>query len=475
MKKLNLYLLLFLLFYITTIVRVIPDGFHPDSLVYMSMAVDTALGDSSFWHLHFTDSLFSEFYEHPPLGIYTMSLPFYIFGDNLFVDKFYGVCFGILIAFLISEIVSLILKVHKRNAFLLALFYFLAFPITGNTLENNLLEVPATFFILLSVYIFLKYALNPKNITLYSFGFTLSLLAAFLVKGPVTLFPLVLPFFYAIVFNRTYSLKEMLKFYCLVISFSILFSFLLYLYPSSNYYLSTYFDKQIMSSIDGSRGEDERFKLAKQLLIDFSAIFLVSYIAIIVGLKKLIKLNFSKYFWLFILIGLSGSLPLEVSPRQHDYYIFPSLAFFSIALGVLFVEPVTTLLKKFYSYSLISALNIILLVVGLFLSYDKFNTNSRYKYFYSDFVNPKVQIQQGSTIGTCVNNPVDRDKFYYNIGLRANLKRYYNSEITQETSKQEYYLTTKNSLQKCTVDERKYLYIGPDKPNYYLLYKKRDN
>jgi len=59
MKNFNPYLLLFLLFCITTIVRVIPDGFHPDSLVYMSMAINVVDTNASFWNLHFTDTLFN--------------------------------------------------------------------------------------------------------------------------------------------------------------------------------------------------------------------------------------------------------------------------------------------------------------------------------------------------------------------------------------------------------------------------------
>ena len=471
MKNFNLYLLIFLLYFVTTIIRVIPDGFHPDSLVYMSMAVDMVDGSSSFWHLHFTDGLFNNFYEHPPLGIVTMAIPFYIFGDSLLVDKLYGIVFGILIAFLISAIIGLVLKEQKRNALLLSLFYFLAFPITGNTLENNLLEIPATLFILFSVYFFLKYALLKLNSVLYAALFTLSIFGAFLVKGPVTIFPLAVPFFYFLLFSNSYSLKEMLKFYGLITLFSLLFSSALYLYPESNHYISTYFHNQIVSSIDGSRGGDEHFKLTSQLLTDLSAIFFISFIAVCISQKKFVKLPFSKLFWLFIFIGLSGSLPLEVSPRQHDYYIFPSLAFFAIALAVLFVQPVTSLLKKLYGHRFIAILNAILLIASLAISSDKLHSNSRYKNFYNDFINADVNIEQNSKIATCVSNPIDYDKFYNNIGLKANLKRHYRAEITKNGSEEEYYLTTKSSLKKCQPDELKYIYIGQKEANYYLIYK----
>ncbi|QSZ41324.1 hypothetical protein GJV85_04125 [Sulfurimonas aquatica] len=475
MKNFNLSILIFLLFFLTTITRVIPQGFHPDSLVYMSMAIDLVEGSSTFWNLHFTDSIFNKFYEHPPLGIYTMSLPFNIFGDSILVDKLYGISLGVLISFLISAIIGLFFKKQRRNVLLLSLFYFLAFPITSNTLENNLLEVPATFFILLSVYFFLKYVLSLENILLYALGFTFALFSAFLVKGPVTIFPFALPFFYFLLFSKTYSLKEMLKFYFLIVIISLGLFSLLYAYPPSNNYLHIYFENQIISSIDGSRGGNGHFKLIKQLLIDFSSIFIISYIFILIGYKKILKINFSRLFWLFILIGLSGSLPLEISPRQHDYYIFPSLAFFAIALAILFLEPITTLLKKFFSNKVLTMLNTILIVVVLFISYEKYNTNSRYKNFYSDFVNAKVQIDHYSKVKTCVNTPEDKDEFYNNIGLTANLKRYYRAELTDTQADIKYYLTTKDSFQDCNVSQLKYKYIGPNEANHYLLYERENN
>jgi len=472
MKNFNLYLLIFLIYFLTTIVRVIPDGFHPDSLVYMSMASSLADGTSNFWNLHFTDTLFNHFYEHPPLGIFTMAIPFYMFGDSIFIDKLYGVFVGILLAFLIAAIVGLITKVHKRNTLLLSLFYFLAFPIVGNSLENNLLEVPATFFILLSLYAFLKYTKSPQQTLSLSLGFSMALLAAFLVKGPVMIFTFSLPFFYFLLFYKTYSFKEMLKYYLYVLFFMTLFVFILYLYPASNNYLTTYFTNQILSSIDGSRGGNEHFKLTQQLLIDFSLIFFISLIVVSIGAKKFIKPQFTKYFWLFILIGLSGSVPLEISPRQHDYYIFPSLSFFAIALAIIFTQEITNLIQKLYSYKLIYLLNFLLIIAVFIVSFEKFHQNSRYKNFYEDFINAKVQIANNSKIKTCTDNPIDYDKFHQNIGLTANIKRYFNAELTESDKSASYYLTSLNSLKSCQPNDLKYLYIGVKEAKYYLLYKR---
>jgi len=175
------------------------------------------------------------------------------------------------------------------------------------------------------------------------------------------------------------------------------------------------------------------------------------------------------------LIGLSGSLPLEISPRQHDYYIFPSLAFFAIALGIIFEHGIRNLIKRLYSYRLIYILNTLLIIVVVILSFEKSHTNSRYKNFYTDLLYLQVPIAKNSKIYTCTDNPTDYDKVNQNIGLTANLKRHFNAELTTSNQNATYYLTTLNSFKSCKPEGAEYIYIGAKEASYYLLYKKAIN
>jgi len=472
MKTLSLYSFLSLIFILLVVSRIIPSGFHPDSLVYMSMAADLASGNSSFWHLHFTDTLFNEFYEHPPLGIFTMALPFYIFGDTLLIDKLYGIAVTIAIAFLTFKTLSLFYTEKKHYVTLLTLFYFLAFPIVSNTIENNLLELPATLFILLSVYIYLKHIIQKTSTIMATLLFSLSLFAAFLVKGPVTLFPLALPFFYYALFSSKYRFSQLVGFYLLMMLFIFAIAFLTTLYPDAHTYLVNYFHNQIVGSISGERGGDEHFKITSQLLVDLSVITLVSLFALFLGRVPLRKIEFSKYSYLFLLIGLSGSIPLEISPRQHDYYVFPSLIFFAIFLGTLFISPIQELLQKIRFTKSVVPINLLLTLGVVIMIVMQSNTVSRYKNFYHDIETTTTTIVPKSKVFPCAMNNRDKHEFYGEIGLRANLKRYYNVEFSQNIENANYLLTTPNSLQECNVNLKHYKYIGAKEAKEFLLYEK---
>lgn len=472
MQKYSPYLFLILMFSLMTLTRVVADGFHPDSLVYMSMARNLAEGHTSFWSLHFTDTLFNEFYEHPPLGIYLISLCFSLFGDTIFIDKLYGPFLGLLMMLEIMAIYRLVSPGNYRNGMLLSAFYFVMFPIASNTLENNLLEVPAALFALGSVYIFLKGVLQKRNSLLYAFLFSLALLAAFLSKGPVALFPFALPFFYFVLFAKEYKFTQALLWYGYIVLFMLLFALALYSYTPSNHYFSMYLDKQILASISGARGEGEHFKLLSQLLIDFSSIFLVSLVAIFVGRVRPIGLSFSKMFFLFVLIGLSASLPLEISPKQHDYYIFPSLPYFALALALVFSNSLTTLLKKAGGHKLFLILNSVAMVALIFIFVQSAGSYKRHASFYHDFVEAKVDLVKHSSVNVCTNNPKDYQEFFNNTEITGNLERFYQVRLyDNNNSSAEYFLTTLSSQNSCKLDEKKYQYIGVKEPKEYLLYK----
>lgn len=469
-RSLHLYMFVTLIFGLMILIRVLPAGFHQDSLVYMSMARNLAEGEYSFWNLHFSNTFFDHFYEHPPLGIYIYSLFFSLFGDTILIDKFFGSFFTLVLLLEIALIYKQVAPENPRNGILLSFFYFLTFSMSGYTVESNLLELPAAFFTLGAVYVFLKSVQSNKYLVLYPFVFALVLLGAFLVKGPVTLFPFALPFFYFLLFK--YSFKQAAVFYIFTIVFSLIFAAALYSYVPAKEYMTQYFMHQVVASVSGSRGGDEHFKLTLQILLDFGASFLISTIAIFAAHKKVLKPHASKMFWLFLLIGLSASLPLEVSPRQHNYYLFPSLPFFAIALALLFTDQLSASIKRFGSYKFVIVLNMILLVVFLGVSWQKLHDYRRHKNFQKDFIEAHVKLPRGAVINICATSAQDQHEFFHNTEITAGLQRYYRAKLYENNSSAPYFLTTKASLEKCKVDPENYQYIGQKDPQYYLLYRK---
>src|SRR5690606_19575093 len=66
------------------------DGMFMDGLIYATIAKNLANGMGSFWYLKFSETFFSAFHEHPPLAMALQSIFFKIFGDSIYVERFYS-------------------------------------------------------------------------------------------------------------------------------------------------------------------------------------------------------------------------------------------------------------------------------------------------------------------------------------------------------------------------------------------------
>jgi hypothetical protein len=52
-----------------------------------------------------------------------------------------------------------------------------------------------------------------------------------------------------------------------------------------------------------------------------------------------------KWAILFMLVGVSASFPLAISPKQAYYYLLPSMPYFALAIGIISAQPVAKYLK----------------------------------------------------------------------------------------------------------------------------------
>src|SRR4051812_22549428 len=65
--------------------RLAQRGMFVDGLTYASIARNLAEGRGSFWSPSYTATIYPEFHEHPPLGLWLQSLWFRVLGDHLAV------------------------------------------------------------------------------------------------------------------------------------------------------------------------------------------------------------------------------------------------------------------------------------------------------------------------------------------------------------------------------------------------------
>ena len=69
--------------------RLVQHGMFVDGLTYVSIARNMAEGLGNFWQPFYSEALYEQFYEHPPLALWLESLLFRLFGDHFWVERLY--------------------------------------------------------------------------------------------------------------------------------------------------------------------------------------------------------------------------------------------------------------------------------------------------------------------------------------------------------------------------------------------------
>ena len=193
-----------------------------------------------------------------------------------------------------------------------------------------MLETLLVVLNLFSYYLFIKK--TKQKLLFGSFSGVLVSLS-FLTKGPVGVFLLVLPLIIFLINRDNFSLKKSITFYS---SFFLALAFCIFYEPIGNN-LKNYFEIQLFPSLLNKREVtvSNRFSI---LLKAFQELLLPLLALLFVTIKaKTIKLN-SKVAVLFLIIGLSASLPLIISLKQRSYYLLPSIPFFILGISTLLVD-----------------------------------------------------------------------------------------------------------------------------------------
>lgn len=139
-----------------------------------------------FWHLQFTQTLYAQFHEHPPLAMWMQSLFMDIFGTDYWVDRMFSILCVFTQGLLILKIAE---SVFQRSIYLAywPLLFFLFTPLTLWMMPNNLLENTMGIFTLTATLTALWAHQKRKMSLAILSGLMISL--AVYTKGPVGLFP----------------------------------------------------------------------------------------------------------------------------------------------------------------------------------------------------------------------------------------------------------------------------------------------
>jgi len=347
-------------FLILLLPQMFQEGLFMDGLIYSSISNNLSKGEGSFWFPKFSETVLTNFHEHPPLQFGVQSLIFKIFGNDFYVEKIYSGFTGLLTALLIILIWK---KINKGNRYTemywLPVLFWVTIPRVFWSYNNNMLENTMGLFSLAAVYILLL-AIGKiywKRI-LYFIAVSILLCLSFLSKGFPGLYPLGFFFCYYIAYSKSFGFKSMItnSFLLLLtlISISVIYLILNHKALES---ISNYLHTQVLASIEGKGRVGSRFALLYDLLQQILIMMIICATLILLNLKNFIKVikqnkGIFHILLLFFLIGLSASLPLMISPKLSAFYLVPSLPFFAIFFALMISDIVNTYMGRINHRSL---------------------------------------------------------------------------------------------------------------------------
>jgi hypothetical protein len=200
----SFYILIASLFVIITTPALFSEGMVMDGVLYASISRNLANGLGTFWKPFLSHGLFPEFYEHPPLALGLQSLWFRVFGDSIYVERFYSLFTYFFMGLIIMAIWKQFTKSYKTG-WIPLLFYFSMLKISW-ACANNMLENTMSVFIGLSVLFYLKGIYKDNFFYILLSG--IFLFSASLKKGFVGLYIWGFPLFYWL-FNRNIKFSRM--------------------------------------------------------------------------------------------------------------------------------------------------------------------------------------------------------------------------------------------------------------------------
>jgi 4-amino-4-deoxy-L-arabinose transferase-like glycosyltransferase len=340
-----LYAFVCALFLLITGPILFSDGMFMDGLIHATIANNMADGMGSFWDPHLTSTLLPHYFEHPPLVFGLQSLWFSAFGDSIFVERFYSLTMCVITGWLIVLIWKQLGNSLKTGW--IPLFFWVTVSNVSWCCANNMLENTMTVFVVLAALFYLKS--QDKRTFKYLILCGVALFLAFMSKGFVSLYIWSMPFFAWLLFRKENFLQMCIHTVIVVGATVLPLLLLLMLSPSAAHYLTSYFNNQVMGSIQNVATVDSRFAIfwefLQHILLPLGvAILIISFAAI-----KKIPLKITKerktILLFFALIIFSGIFPIIISLKQRGFYILTVYPFFAIALST-YLFPLLQLIKN---------------------------------------------------------------------------------------------------------------------------------
>ena len=333
-----------------------------DGVTYASIARNLAEGRGNFWEPFYTATIYPAFHEHPPLALWLQSIWFRVLGDHWYVERAYCLCAAIIIAALIAVTWR---AVEGDGDRWLPIGFWMLPPVVSWSIVGNLLETTMCVFVTAAVALI---AIGRGSIAAAIAGGVasgLSVVAAALSKGPVGLFPLAAPVILSMLRNhrRTAGWSAAAQWTTVALC-----ALGLYSTPSAHNNLATYVSGQIVTSLAGEREVSGSSIAIVIALVQGGWLPMALAIGVIAAAARGWVLPASRdrdVAIAFTLIGLAGTLPMLVSPKQTGHYLMPAVPFYAIGAAALVRNTIDALARRISGTRAARALRIGAAVIAL--------------------------------------------------------------------------------------------------------------
>ena len=458
------YLFVSALFLVISAEPLFSDGMFMDGLFYADISRNMAEGLGTFWTPYLSETQFAEFYEHPPLALGLQSVWFRIFGDSILVERFYSL-FSVILTGAFIVLIWKRLAGSVKYGWLPLLLWITVTDVSWST-ANNMLENTMAVFVVASVFFILTATERSRFLMLLLAGVSLSL--GLLTKGFFCLYIWGLPFFYWLVLRKG-SFKKMVGDTVMVVFFTILpLALLFVISEDASHNMITYFNKQVVGSIENVKTVNTRFAIIFKFLENAIIPVLLSVTAILaVGkVKKINKVPQGniKMFLVMLALTLSGVFPIMISLKQRGFYILTVYPIFAIGLAFLIFPAVKVLFDSWSETNrgakFFKGVSVFLAVGAVVISVFQVNRVGR------DFdlvTESKIiidEVGEGSTVGLCPDLSSKWNMFGYFV-------RYGHVSLDYKEPERHEFLVVKGGCSK-VLDEKKYAPVELNTETYQL-------
>ena len=336
-----------------------------DGVTYAAIARNLAAGRGRFWEPFYTATIYPAFHEHPPLGFWLESLYFRSLGDHWWSERIYCATAGVLTALAITWIWRGVYRIDHntiepggpstlndaaREFEWLPVLLWIVVPVVSWTIVGNLLETTVALFVTAAVTSLVAPGparLKPDTTTPFLAGTIsgLCIVAAVLSKGPVGLFPMAAPLILGMLPERRRQVLWLTAGQWATVAACAL---VLLAVPASRESLRAYGSQQVVATLVGRRGTagSSLTTLMALAQVWLQMIIVLGALTLAAGRWRAPGPREQRVAVAFILLGLAGTLPIMISPRQTGHYIMPAVAFYALGVAALALATTREVLRR---------------------------------------------------------------------------------------------------------------------------------